>query len=808
MDNNDVNNKISVVLPTIAMRGIVLFPNIALQFDVGRQRSLAALEEAMENDRKIFLVAQKNMAIENPTQDELYRVGVVATISQIVRTDETARVIVKGEYRAKAITYFEEDYIKSVCFEYPLSEITESKAEVEANIRVLKKLFEKYCLLSPKMPKDIALKALLSNDPVFLSEHVAENLLLKTSVKQEILEESNPLKRIAKLCDVLREENEIAEIESELYEKVKDKIDKNQRDFYLREQLKAIEEELEGDDYEGDSFEERIEALPIEDKYKDKLFKDLRRMDRLPSNSNEYAVINSYLETVIDLPWTTETKDKIDITKAEKQLDKDHYGLKDLKQRILEFLAVKQFSPDLKGQILLLSGPPGVGKTSVAASIAKTMGRKFARISLGGVRDEADIRGHRKTYVGAMEGRIISAIESAGTKNPVILLDELDKMGNDFRGDPASAMLEVLDQEQNKDFTDHYIEIPFDLSNVFFIATANDVGEIPPALLDRMERIDFSSYTREEKFNIAKSHLVSKQLKKHGANSKQIKITNSALYFLIDYYTREAGVRQLERLIASVVRKSVKELVKTEAKSISVTPKLILEFLGPQKFKSDEATKKDTVGVANGLAWTSVGGELLKVEVAVLEGSGKIELTGSLGDVMKESASAAITYVRSVYKRYSIDKDFYKTKDIHIHFPEGAVPKDGPSAGVTIATAVISALTGRKVRHDVAMTGEITIRGTVLPIGGLKEKTMAAYRNNIKTVIIPKENEPDLYYVDDVVKKNIEFVFAEDAKTVLDTALVPDENIKVIKNSKKKNGSGEVIIVPSEKDTSVINQTV
>ena len=496
MDNN---NKVSVVLPTIAMRGIVLYPSINLQFDVGRKMSLSALEEAMNSDRRIFLVAQKNMSIEEPDQEDLYKVGVVATISQIVRTDETARVVVKGEYRAKSIAFFEEDYIKSVCFEFPLNDIEGRRAEVEATMRVCKSLFEKYCFLSPKMPKDIAIKALVSNDPVFISEHIAENLLLKTSVKQEILEESNVLKRLELLCEILTEENNIAEIENEIYEKVKDNVDENQRNYYLREQLKVIEEELDGDDYSADDFEEKIEALPIEDKYKDKLFKDLRRMDRLPSNSNEYAVINSYLETVVDLPWLAETKDKIDIDKAQKQLDKDHYGLKDLKSRIIELLAVKQFAPDLKGQILLLEGPPGVGKTSVASSIARTMGRKFARISLGGVRDEADIRGHRKTYVGAMEGRIISAIETAGTKNPVILLDELDKMGNDFRGDPASAMLEVLDSEQNKDFTDHYIEIPFDLSNVFFIATANDISTIPPALLDRMEKITFTGYTREEK---------------------------------------------------------------------------------------------------------------------------------------------------------------------------------------------------------------------------------------------------------------------------------------------------------------------
>lgn len=798
---------ISVVIPTIAMRGLVLFPQMVLQFDVGREKSLKALDAAMEGDRKIFLVAQKNMEVDDPSQEDLYTVGVVATITQIIKTDDKiARVIVKGEYRAKSIAIIHEGYLKSVCFEFPLSNTEESNEEIQANVRVVKSLFEKYCLLSPKMPKELVLKTITSEDPAFISEFIAENLPLKMESKQRLLEESNIIKRLSLLATTLNEENEIASIESEIYEKVREKVDKNQRDYYLREQLKAIEEELEGEEAGEYSFEERIDALPIEDKYKDKLFKDVKRLDRLPSNSNEYGVITSYLETVLELPWYEATEDKIDIEKAEKQLNKDHFGLKDVKSRILETLAVRAFSPDVKGQILCLAGPPGVGKTSIASSIAKTMGRKFARIALGGVRDESDIRGHRKTYVGAMEGRIISAIETAGTSNPVILLDEIDKMGNDFRGDPSSAMLEVLDSEQNSTFTDHYIEIPFDLSNVFFIATANDISEIPTPLLDRMEVINLGSYTREEKFNIAKRHLIPKQLHKHGVLSKQIKFSQNAIYFIIDSYTREAGVRQLERLIASVIRKSIKDIVKDDKKVITVSPKLIETYLGPQKFKDDEIDKKDSVGVVNGLAWTSVGGELLKVEVAVLEGSGKIELTGSLGDVMKESASAAMTYVRSVYKKYSIDKDFYKKKDIHIHFPEGAVPKDGPSAGVAITTCIISALTNTPVRHDVAMTGEVTIRGKVLPIGGLKEKTMAAYRNKIKTVIIPKENEPDLYYVDDVVKENVEFVFASEVKTVIDTALKFDD-IKIIKNSKKPFEGGEVLIVPkTEKETVSISQ--
>ncbi len=552
-------------------------------------------------------------------------------------------------------------------------------------------------------------------------------------------------------------------------------MDKNHRDYYLREQLRAINAELGEDNQaqeELEKYQSKLDALTLEEDTRKRLQEELDKFSRLSYNSQEAMVSRNYLDLVLGLPWNTSTKDKLDVNQAARVLDKDHYGMKKVKERILEALSVYKMAPDMKGQIICLVGPPGVGKTSIAKSIAKAMGKKYVRMSLGGIRDEADIRGHRKTYIGAMPGRIISALKQAGTNNPLLLLDEVDKLGSDYKGDPSSALLEVLDAEQNFSFRDHYVEVPFDLSKVMFLATANDASAIPGPLYDRMEVIDLSSYTREEKFHIAKEHLVPKQVKRHGLNGRMVRFDEEALYAVIDGYTREAGVRTLERTLASVCRKCAKEIVAGEKKSCKINAAVVEALLGPRKFKEDSLEKKDLVGVVNGLAWTSVGGEILQVEVAVVEGTGKIELTGSLGDVMKESAKAAVTYVRSCCQKYSIDPDFYKTKDIHIHFPEGAVPKDGPSAGVTITTALVSALANVPVRGDVAMTGEVTLRGRVLAIGGLREKTMAAYRHGIKTVLIPKENEPDLHEIDPVVKENIRFVPAEEVSTVLDTALV------------------------------------
>ena len=566
----------------------------------------------------------------------------------------------------------------------------------------------------------------------------------------------------------------ILTLERELYAKVKEQIDQNQREYYLREQQRAIAEELgEGEniDNEVDEYLKKIEALTLNDEAREKLTSEVRKLRKLHSSSQEAGVIRGYLDTCLELPWNSYTKDKIDIKSAARLLDREHFGLQKVKERILELLAVRQLAPDINGQIICLVGPPGVGKTSIARSIAEAMGRKYVRMSLGGVRDESDIRGHRKTYIGSMPGRIMTAMKQAGSSNPLMLLDEVDKLGSDYRGDPSAALLEVLDGEQNSAFRDHYIEVPYDLSKVLFVATANTTETIPGPLLDRMEVIELSSYTREEKFQIAKRHLVKKQLARHGLDSKRLHITEGALYAVIDSYTREAGVRNLERKIGEICRKSARELVSGDAEKVSVTEKNIETYLGPKRFKPDDISGKDEVGVVNGLAWTAVGGEMLQVEVAVMDGNGKLQLTGSLGDVMKESAQAAISYVRSMADRFGIDHDFYKNKDIHIHVPEGAVPKDGPSAGVTITTALVSALTGIPVRGKVAMTGEVTLRGRVLPIGGLREKSMAAYRNHINTVVVPRQNLSDLHEVDEAVKKAIHFVPADSVVDVLETAL-------------------------------------
>lgn len=765
-------------LPMIAMRGLVLFPNMILHFDVGRKKSVAALEEAMNGERKVFLTSQKNVEEEEIIPEKLHKVGVVAEVRQVLKTEgSTVRVLVEGKYRAKLTEVVSEDpYLIATVEEFPLKVLKPQKSVLcTALMRTVKDLFNEYTYLVPKMPKELIVKAYTMEDPASFGEFLTGNLNLDSEDKQAILEESNYVKRLEILASVLENEISILSVEHDIFERVKDQVDQNQREYYLREQLKAITDELgdgENVQEESDVYRQKIEALHLEGEVHDKLIEETDRLFKMPPNSHESSVIRTYLDTCLALPWNKSTVEKIDLEKAKKQLDKNHYGLEKVKDRILELLAVRKLAPDIKGQILCFVGPPGVGKTSIAKDIAAAMGRKYTRISLGGMRDESDIRGHRKTYIGAMPGRIMNAVKLAGSKNALILLDEIDKMGNDFHGDPASAMLEVLDPEQNVAFRDHFIEVPFDLSNILFITTANDMSTIPEPLLDRMEVIELSSYTREEKFHIARNHLVKKEMKRHGLTAKDFKLTDDAIYSLLDFYTREAGVRNLERTIGSLCRKAAKKIVSGESTKVVIGEDNVKEYLGVKKFRPETVQKDNAIGLVNGLAWTSVGGDMLQVEAAILDGSGKIELTGNLGDVMKESAKTAISYVRSCTEKYGIEHDFYKTKDVHIHVPEGAVPKDGPSAGVTLCTAIVSALSGLPVRHDVAMTGEITLRGRVLAIGGLKEKTMAAYRAGVKTVIIPSDNLPDLEEIDETVRKNLTFIPASEIETVLDAALV------------------------------------
>ncbi len=796
------------VMPMIAMRGIVLFPNMVLHFDVGRKKSIAAIEEAMNNgNRTVFLATQMDVEEEEIKTENINKVGVVAEIRQVLKSPgDTTRILVEGKYRAKLLEVEDNGlFLVSDVEEMPLKELRPKRSVLcDALMRTVKDLFNDYTYLVPKMPKELVVKAFTMDDPAAFGEFLAGNLNIDPEDKQKILEESNYVKRLELLAGVLENENNILGVEKDIYQKVQEQVDQNQREYYLREQLKAINEELgEGDNPQDDAekYRKRIEELKLDGEVKEKLLEETSRLSKMPFNSQEASVIRGYIETCLSLPWNTKTEEKIDIAKAKKQLDKNHYGLEKVKERILELLAVRKLQPDIKGQIICLVGPPGVGKTSIAKDIAVAMGRKYTRISLGGMKDESDIRGHRKTYIGAMPGRIMNAVKLAGSKNALILLDEIDKMGNDFRGDPASAMLEVLDPEQNVAFRDHFVEVPFDLSDILFITTANDASTIPGPLYDRMEVIELSSYTREEKFQIGKKHLVKKEMKRHGLDSKTLKIADDAIYSVIDFYTREAGVRNLERVIGSLCRKAAKKIVGKEAEKVTINGENITDFLGVKKFRPETIEQTDQVGLVNGLAWTSVGGDMLQVEVAILDGSGKIELTGNLGDVMKESAKAAISYVRSCTEKYGIEHDFYKTKDIHIHVPEGAVPKDGPSAGVTLTTAIVSALSGIPVRREVAMTGEITLRGRVLAIGGLREKTMAAYRAGVKTVLIPEENLPDLEEVDPVVKKAITFVPAKHVETVLETALLRPIEPTVM----DKHFTEEISLLSLEKKPSTIN---
>lgn len=770
------NNKKSNTFYTVALKGMVAYPKMVMHFDAAREKTINAVERAVKGDGYVFLAAQQELDVDNPTEKDLYKVGVVAEIKQILKLpDNVVKVLVEGVYRAEMTSLIDEgDVLLAQVKRVPTySRVKYNELEAEALVRTVKDIFERYTSFFPKIPREMLSAVMVQSNPVKLFEAVCFNSNINYRDKQELLEETNIIKKLTLLVQFLSAEVEILELENEINEQTRMSIDKGQREFYLREQMRIIQEQL-GDDEVDEVYElrEKIIKLKIDEKSRDKLIRETDRLAKLPSASQEAFVIKNYLDTVLSLPWGKYTKTKISMDKAETILEDEHYGLKKVKERILEFLAVHTLNPDIKGQIICLAGPPGIGKTSIARSIAKAMGRKYVRVSLGGVRDEADIRGHRKTYVGAMPGRIMAAMEQAGTADPMILLDEIDKLCSDIKGDPSSAMLEVLDSEQNCTFRDHFIEVPFDLSKAVFITTANDVGNIPSPLLDRMELIELPSYTAEEKFHIAKDHLIPKQLGEHGLKGTQLKIADDAIDDIIAYYTREAGVRNLERRIASLCRKAAKKIADGDAKRISIKAKDVEKWLGVHKYTRDLSSDKDQVGVVNGLAWTAVGGTVMPLEVLALEGTGKIEITGSLGDVMKESAKIAVTYVRSIADKYGIDKDFFTKKDIHIHAPEGAVPKDGPSAGVTMTTALVSALSDRKVRSDVAMTGEITLHGKVLPIGGLREKTMAAYKLGIKKVIIPIDNKPDLEEVDDAVKNNLEFVFAETLTDVLENAII------------------------------------
>lgn len=785
-------NDKKTIMPTIATRGLVAFPKMVMHFDIAREKSIKAIEQALATDRKIFLAAQKEIMIEDPSTDDIYNVGVVAEIRQSLKTpDGVVKVLIEGVYKAKALSYDTSgEYIKAEIKKLTNFKRVKEKQlnEIEATEHMVKDAFEHYTSLVPRMPDELVSVILGETNPHILVENIVCNVSFDFKDKQEILEEDDIVEKLKHIYECLTKEIDILSLELEIQEKVKQGIDSNQKEFYLREQMKVISDELEEMGLEAENPENSVVAKYIEqiqgiknisEESREKLRNEALRLVKTPPSSPEAMVIRDYLENCLALPWDSTSKIKVNIKKAEDVLNKEHYGLEKVKERILESISVHALNPNITGQIICLVGPPGIGKTSIGRSIAKALGRAYTRISLGGVRDESDIRGHRKTYIGAMPGRIINALKQAGTNNPLILLDEIDKMSNDFRGDPSSAMLEVLDSEQNKEFRDHYIEIPFDLSKVLFITTANTTSTIPAPLLDRMEIIELTSYTREEKFHIAKEHLIPKQIKQNGLKPTQVQIDDDAIYSMIDFYTKEAGVRTLERTCGKLCRKTAKAIVEKTSKKLTFTENNLKEYLGIKKFLPEEVSDRNEIGVVNGLAWTSVGGVIMPLEVIVLNGKGVVETTGSLGDVMKESAKIAVSYTRSVAKQYGIDENFYKEKDIHIHAPEGAVPKDGPSAGVTMTTAIISALSGIPVRCDVAMTGEITLHGKVLPIGGLREKTMAAYKAGMKTVIIPVANKPDLEEVDETVKQNIKFVFAETLTDVLDTALVTEKNDKI-----------------------------
>ncbi len=770
----------TIRLPMIALRGLSVFPGMLLTFDVERPASVAALGIAGKNEQLIFLAAQKDLSVDVPGAEDIYEVGTVCRVRQQLRQPRgtICRVMVEGLYRAVSVS-LDTDPKGYMAELRPLPDRAErvSADRMQALVRNCVSLYDEYLHMNQDLPSEQILNLLSNPRPDYVAYYIAQNMQLSVEDRQNILESVYPSRRLQLMGRILNHELNVLSIEKELNEETQDAMNRGQREYYLREQMKIIQSELgdEGAIDDIDEYRQKVEKLEASDEVKQKLRKELSRLAKQPFGSSEAAVLRSYLDVCLEIPWGKKTEETVDIAKARKVLDEDHFGLEKVKERILEYLAVRQLSPDIKGGLLCLVGPPGTGKTSIAMSIARAVNRKLVRVSLGGVHDEAEIRGHRKTYIGAMPGRIISGITQAGSSNPLMVLDEIDKLGSDYRGDPSAALLEALDPEQNATFRDNFLELPFDLSQVFFITTANDLNTIPRPLLDRMEVIELSSYTDEEKLQIAKRHLLPKQRKKHGLKGTQLRVSDDAIRHIIRDYTRESGVRLLERELASVCRKAAGGVAEGTYKSLNVKPEKLEELLGPVKYKPDEERLHGEVGLVRGLAWTSVGGEILDVEVAVVEGSGKLQLTGNLGDVMKESAQAALTYIRSRAKMLGIDPDFYKDKDIHVHFPEGAVPKDGPSAGITMTIALISALTGDPVRPDVAMTGEITLRGRVLAIGGLREKTMAALRSGVKTVIIPADNEADLAKIDQTVRAKLQFVPTDHVDKVLDVALMRRE---------------------------------
>lgn len=763
------------ILPLLPLRGLIVYPGTVLHLDVGRERSIKALDEAMMSENEIFLATQEEMSIEEPSIDQIYSAGTVAKVRQMLKLPNgTIRVLVEGLARGKLIEYVEQEAFFQVKVEQIDLEEPDSP-EIEALMRTALTQFEQYIKLTKKVTTETLAAVQDIEEPGRLTDMITSHLPLKLKDKQNILETMDVTERLEKLLNILSDEREVLELERKISQRVKKQMEKTQKEYYLREQMKAIQRELgekEGRAGEVEELRERLKKSSAPHEVKEKAEKEITRLEKMPTASAEGSVIRTYVEWLLDLPWSKVTKDRLNIKRAEKVLDEDHYGLEKVKERVLEYLAVQQMVKKLKGPILCLVGPPGVGKTSLARSIARSLGRKFVRISLGGVRDEAEIRGHRRTYVGAMPGRIMQGMKTAGSTNPVFLLDEIDKMAMDFRGDPASALLEVLDPEQNHAFSDHYVELPYDLSNVMFITTANVMYNIPRPLLDRMEMLYIPGYTELEKLKIAQGYLLPKQLQEHGLTKDKMQLQEEALIKIIRVYTREAGVRNLERTIASLCRKAVKILVAGEKKRVVITPKNVHTFLGPEKFRYGMAETEDQVGAATGLAWTEAGGDTLSIEVSLLPGKGKLTLTGSLGDVMKESAQAAFSYIRSRSEKLKIDPAFSEKNDIHIHVPQGAIPKDGPSAGITIATALVSALTGRAVSREVAMTGEITLRGRVLPIGGLKEKSLSAHRAGIKTVLFPQDNVKDLDDIPESVRNDLQFMPVEHMDTVLEHALV------------------------------------
>lgn len=803
---NESNENLFLELPIIPLRGIVVFPKMVLHFDVGRKKSIKALQKAMDDDQKVFLVCQKDASVDEPNIDDMYDVGVICTIRQMMRIpgSENMRVVVEGDERATLYSFTSvKPYIGGLVeiAGDNNSNLEISEDEDKAYQRIIKREFERYASLMPKISNEVIAKVISIKNSGELADFVCSNTFLDYYEKQDVLSALDPSERICQLVVYLKKENNALEIESEIQEKVQNEIDKSQREYYLREEMKVISEALGESDNpleEAEEYKSKVSALKCSDDIKEKLLKECDKLAKMPSGSHEGTVERNYLDKCLEIPFGKYTKDSINLEKSRKILDKEHYGLDKVKERIVDSLAVYKRNPEFNGQILCLAGPPGVGKTSIVKSLAKSMGRKYVRIALGGIHDEAEIRGHRKTYIGSMPGRIVEAVIKSGVMNPIILLDEIDKVGNDFKGDPSSALLEALDPEQNNSFADHYIEFPLDLSRVLFITTANDVSAIADPLYDRMEVIELNSYTALEKFYIAKKHLVKKEMIKHSLTSKEFKISDDAINILIENYTREAGVRTLEKQIATLCRKATVSL-ESGAKSFKVTDKNIEEYLGKKKFSDDLVSKEDQVGTVNGLAWTSVGGTMLPIEVSVLNGTGKIELTGNLGDVMKESAKTAVSYIRSKASEYGIDEDFYKNKDIHIHAPEAAVPKDGPSAGLAITTAIVSELTGIAIKSNVAMTGEISLKGKALAIGGLKEKSMAAYKAGCDTVIIPQDNKKDLDEISDEVKQVIDFISVKNFDEVLPIALVS-------RPIKKKEVKENIIVTDKTSKTNVVTQ--